>query len=88
MTTIDEEGYEWLRDANKDTERTYGIAGLFVYSPSKKWFDAGVCSGDFLGSTSCTGDVNSTEKIHKALAAPEGTELMLMRDGKRIVVTL
>jgi hypothetical protein len=88
MTTLDEKEHDWMGDADTDKERTYGIIGLYIYSPSERWTDAGVCAGDFLGSTSITQDVNSPEKIHEALAAPAGTELIVIREGKRVAITL
>lgn len=62
-----------------DSNFTYGIAGLWIYAPSKRWMDAGVRAGDVLVSTSLTHALNSSEKIHEALSSPAGTELVLQR---------
>jgi hypothetical protein len=63
-----------------NTNFTYGIIGFYITKPSDRWYRAGVREGDFLGTTSYTRDINSMDKVHKALSSPNGTELILIRN--------
>jgi hypothetical protein len=73
-----------MAEEKYDPNMTYGMAGIFIYSPSKRWADAGVMVGDFLSSTSLAGALSTSDKIHNALAAPAGTVLLVERmvEGK------
>ena len=63
------------------------IAGVFVEDPDR-WAKDGIEKGDFIASTNKTGGIDSPEKIHAALAAPTGTELIVLRGRERLKVAL
>lgn len=75
-----------------DSDYTYGVIGLHIRKPSNRWYRSGVREGDFLASTSITKAVNSGEKVHEALSAPVGTEIVVVRkvngDYEKIFITL
>lgn len=84
--------HEELTKWNLEDDYTYGVIGMQVYRLSPRWQKAGVQIGEFVCSSSHTGDINTAEKMQKALGAPDGTILLFQRvkEGKiqRRTVTL
>jgi hypothetical protein len=64
-----------------------GINGIAIMRPGD-WSTWGVEPGDVLASTNITGGLSSPEARHKALSAPEGTEIIVIRKTTRIKIVL